>query len=206
MLIKSSWRTQIPSLSGISEEVSNLLDRRAQTLHLKEGSVIFGPANPAENLLLLASGTVRVQQKSETGREVILHRVHAGESCVLTTGLLLDLEACSAEGIAETDVEAVLIPLADVNALMSMSKEFRAFVFDAYSKRITDLFLVIEERASKHKDVRLASSDPSTACHRIEHFPRSQLREFERLGGRSFSRRAIDPQDSDVIGRHATIH
>ncbi|MEP3944668.1 hypothetical protein [Ascidiaceihabitans sp.] len=34
------------------------------------------------------SDTVRVQQLSEAGREIVLYRVHAGESWVLTTACM----------------------------------------------------------------------------------------------------------------------
>ncbi len=47
----------------------------------------------------------------------------------------MDLAAARArmaEGIAETDLEAILIPRDDFDALMSMSQKFRAFVFEAY--------------------------------------------------------------------------
>jgi CRP/FNR family transcriptional regulator len=82
--------------------------------------------------------------------------VHAGESCVLTTACLLAFEDYSAEGIAETEIEAIMIPRDVFDELMAISKEFRAFVFEAYSKRITDLFLVIEEIAFKRMDIRVA--------------------------------------------------
>jgi CRP/FNR family transcriptional regulator len=59
---------------------------------------------------LLREGTVRVQQVSENGREIVLYRVFAGESCALTTACLIGYEEYQAEGIAETDVEAVAIP------------------------------------------------------------------------------------------------
>ena len=89
MLDRLPWRDKFPGLAELSETVSDLLDKQARSVEIKQGSLIFGPGNPAENLLLLVSGTVRVQQLSEAGREIVLYRVHAGESCVLTTACLL---------------------------------------------------------------------------------------------------------------------
>jgi CRP/FNR family transcriptional regulator len=118
--------------------------------------VIFGPGKAPENLILLLEGTVRVQEVSDTGREIVLYRVHAGESCVLTTACLLAYEDYAAEGIAETDVRAVAIPRTVFDELVATSAEFRRFVFSAYSRRITDLFLVIQEVAFGRVDMRLA--------------------------------------------------
>ena len=118
--------------------------------------MIFGPGNSPENMLFLLDGTVRVQQVSETGHEIVLYRIHAGQSCVLTTACLLTYEHYSAEGICETDVQAAAIPRGLFDDLVAQSKPFRDFVFAAFSKRITDLFLMIDEVAFQRLDVRLA--------------------------------------------------
>jgi CRP/FNR family transcriptional regulator len=75
---------------------------------------------------------------------------------VLTTACLLAYEDYSAEGLAETAIRAVAIPRTVFEDLIARSGLFRRFVFTAYSKRITDLFLVIEEVAFKRIDIRLA--------------------------------------------------
>ena len=219
MLTTSNWRTSFAGLARISDDVSDILDRKARSARLSKGAQIFGPGNPAENLLLLISGTVRVQQVSEAGREIVLYRVHAGESCVLTTACLLAFEDYSAEGIAETDVEAILIPRNAFDELMSISKEFRAFVFEAYSKRITDLFLVIEEIAFKRMDIRVAQKllelqeedktlhlthqqlaiELGTAREVISR----QLKEFERRGWLGLGRGVIELHDAAAIERLA---
>lgn len=147
MLIHHSWRESFPELSGLSPAVTTMLDKSAKTTCIAQGTVIFGPGKPAENLFLLVSGTVRVQRLSETGRKIVLYRVHAGENCVLTTACLLAFGYCYTEGLSETDIEAALIPRDAFDEAMRSSKEFRGFVFEAYSKRATDLFLATEEIA-----------------------------------------------------------
>jgi CRP/FNR family transcriptional regulator len=75
---------------------------------------------------------------------------------VLTTACLLAYEDYSAEGIAETDVKAVAVPRSVFDQLIAESDVFRRFVFSAYSRRITDLFFIIEEVAFQRMDIRLA--------------------------------------------------
>jgi CRP/FNR family transcriptional regulator len=219
MLMTNSWRTAFPGLEGISDGVSELLDKRSRQITLHKEALIFGPGNPAENLLLLLSGTVRIQQLSEDGREIVLYRVHAGESCVLTTACLLAFEDYSAEGIAETEIEAIMIPRDVFDELMAISKEFRAFVFEAYSKRITDLFLVIEEIAFKRMDIRVAQKllelQGARFVWRLTHQQLAtelgtarevisrQLKEFERRGWVRLSRGEIELRDVAAIERLA---
>ncbi|PTQ74513.1 Crp/Fnr family transcriptional regulator [Celeribacter persicus] len=150
------WIDRFSGLATLEPKVRERLVSQSQIVHLPENTVLFGPGKSPENLLLLLDGTVRVQQTTEGGREIVLYRVHAGESCVLTTACLLAYEDYSAEGIAETEVEAVAIPRRVFDDLVARSQSFRTFVFSAYSRRITDLFHVIEEIAFQKVDIRLA--------------------------------------------------
>lgn len=154
--MNADWIEQFPGLSRLEPAIKDVLSRKSAVVTIREGSVIFGPGKSPENLLLLLEGRVRVQQVSEAGREIVLYRVEAGQSCVLTTACLLAHEDYSAEGIAETDLRAVAIPRTVFDDLIAQSVTFRTFIFTAYSKRITDLFQVIEDIAFQRVDIRLA--------------------------------------------------
>ncbi len=210
-----SWIDQFPGLSRLPEEIRNYLLSESNIVTVPANTVIFGPGKSPENLLLLLEGTVRVQQTSDTGREIVLYRVHAGESCVLTTACLLAYEDYSAEGIAETQTRAVAIPRAAFDKLVSDSVAFRQFVFTAYSKRITDLFLVIEEIAFRRLDIRLAhklielagDGDTVSSTHQklavelgsAREVISRQLQEFQRRGWIEQSRGTIRLIDRDRL-------
>ncbi len=150
------WTLQFPGLSRLGPDLRKVLLMQSAVVSVPAGTVIFGPGKPPEHLLLLLDGRVRVQQTSDEGREIVLYRVAAGESCVMTTACLLAHEDYSAEGIAETDVRAAAIPRTLFDDLASRSVEFRTFIFTAYARRMSDLFMVIEEIAFQRLDIRLA--------------------------------------------------
>jgi len=150
------WIDRFEGLSKLEPGLRNALTTRSHVVRLPADSVIFGPGKSPDNLLLLLQGTVRVQQLAESGREVVLYRVTAGESCVLTTACMLAYEDYAAEGIAETDIVAAAVPRGVFDDLVASSREFRNFVLRAYSRRITDLFHVIEDIAFRRMDIRLA--------------------------------------------------
>lgn len=153
----NDWVGKFEGLSRLPGELRDTLVGGSRIVTLRAGTYVFAPGQPADNLLLLLDGTVRVQQTSETGREIFLYRVHAGESCVLTTACMLAFEDYNAEGIAETQLEAVAIPRTTFDDLAGRSPLFREFIFKAYSRRITDLFTLIEEIVFRRMDVRLAA-------------------------------------------------
>lgn len=202
------WIERFSGLSRLSPDVKDLLSARSKIVSVPAGSVMFGPGKSPENMLFLLDGTVRVQQVSDTGREIVLYRINAGESCVLTTACLLAYDDYSAEGIAETDVQAAAIPREVFDELVAQSKSFRNFVFAAFSKRITGLFLMVDEVAFQRIDVRLAQklitlsdgADKVATTHQklsvelgtAREVISRQLQEFQRRGWIAQSRGTVE--------------
>ena len=152
----TDWIDRFEGLDALPEEARRSLREGARVSRFAAGAVLFEPGQAADRLLLLLSGTVRVLQSSDSGREVFLYRVQAGESCVLTTASMLAFEDYATTGLAETEVEAVEIPRVLFDALVAESRPFRDFVFRAYARRITDLFTLIDDIVFQRLDVRLA--------------------------------------------------
>lgn len=209
------WISRFEGLNSLDDHVQRKLTKQSRIIKVKKGERIFGAGKRPDDLLLLLEGTVRVQQVSDNGREIVLYRVQAGEGCVLTAACLLAQEEYAAEGIAETEVRAVAIPRMLFDDLLESSKMFRQFVFAAYSRRMTDLFVVIEELAFRRVDIRLAqklidlmddsqqvkvtqqglAAELGTAREVISR----QLQEFQRRGWVSTSRGTVSVLDQGAL-------
>ena len=150
------WIAHFPGLAGLDESLRQELAARSRVIGLPAGSRIFGPGQAPQNFLLLMEGTLRVQQVSPGGREIVLYRVSAGESCALTTACLMGYEDYLAEAIAETDIRAVAIARSAFDDLIARSGDFRRFVFTAFSQRVTNLFHIIDDVVFARLDIRLA--------------------------------------------------
>lgn len=167
------WTEAFSGTRSLPRAVRDRLLQSARILKIAEGAQIFGPTNVPDSLFFLFQGMLRVTQTSENGREIVLYRVTAGESCVLTTACMLAEEAYNAEGIAETDITAIVLPKAGFDRLAAEEETFRNFVFAAYSRRFIDLLKVVNDVAFGRIDVRLAyrlislagSGEEITATH-----------------------------------------
>jgi len=217
-----TWLDRFAGLARLEPPVRDLLLSRSAIVAAPAGSVIFGPGKSPENMLFLLDGVVRVQQVSESGHDIVLYRITAGESCVLTTACLLAYDDYAAEGIAETDVQAAAIPRDVFDELVAQSKSFRNFVFAAFSKRITDLFLMIDEVAFQRLDVRLADrllklsggADTVATTHQklavelgtAREVVSRQLQEFQRRGWIRQARGAVTLQDRAGLLQLAQHH
>ena len=152
----SHWLDQFPKLQKLPADLRAELERGSTVVWLPAGSRIYGPGQAPQSFLLLLEGSVRVQQVGESGREIVLYRVTAGESCTLTTACLMGYDDYIAEAIAETDTRAVTISRGTFDDLIARSPDFRKFVFTAFSNRVTELCRIIDDVAFARMDVRLA--------------------------------------------------
>lgn len=196
-----------------------MLDSAARLAAIPAGTVLFQDGSECSAYVLVIDGSIRVQKVSEGGREIVLYRVEAGQSCVLTTNCLIAREDYAAEGIAETDVRALVVPAATFRALLGKSEAFRDFVFAAYASRIADLLMLIEEVAFGRIDVRLAGwlrtravapdggsreirathQDIATELGTAREVISRQLKEFERRGWVMLHRGRIEIKDCDGL-------
>ena len=120
------------------------------------GSVLFSAHQPCSGFPLVLEGSVRVSKSAPNGREILLYRVEPGESCILSGSCLLGRSEYSASGIAETDVEVLVIPPPLFNELMLQHEPFRQYVFGMYAMRLSDVMELVEEVAFRKLDTRLA--------------------------------------------------
>lgn len=152
----ADWTERFQGTAALPRPVRDRLLKVARSFDMPAGAQVFGPTNIPDSLFFLYEGRIRVSQSSDTGRDIVLYRVDAGESCVLTTACMLAEEAYNAEGIAETDITAIVLPKPAFDRLVAEEEAFRKFVFAAYSRRLIDLLRVVDDVAFGQMDVRLA--------------------------------------------------
>jgi CRP/FNR family transcriptional regulator len=211
----SNWIDELPSLRDLDEETKSAPRRAAVRVNLPQGKIVFRPGDACVQFPLIVSGSIRVQRVTESGREIVLYRVTANETCILTIASLLATECYSAEAITETEVVAYVLKAAPFKELMNQSSGFRRLVFEGYSRRITTLMSKIEELICTRIDVRLAERllELMGANHCIETTQQAlaadlgtarevigrMLNSFERSGWVKLSRGAIDIRDASAL-------
>jgi len=150
------WTSRFQELAELETTDREFLESHARVVSLGPEQLVFAPGKKPEAFLLLLDGTVRVQQIGASGREIVLYRVTAGESCIMTTACLLSDEDYLAEGITESAVTAVALLRDDFDDLIARSPAFRRLVFTKYASRITRLMALVEDVAFESIEKRLA--------------------------------------------------
>ena len=193
----------------------------AQEITIPDGTELFMPGGASNTFLIACSGRIRVEQTSPSGRSVVLYRVNAGDSCVMTTSCMLSGVPYSAYGYAEGDVIALAFERGAFTRLMSEEAAFRSAVFAAFSHRISELTSVIDDLLLNRMDQKLAhwlftQADASlriSATHQqiatelgsAREVMSRILKDFERRGWLSLERGAITLHKPKDLQRHARI-
>lgn len=146
----------IGEIPGLEAEARSLIAAAARRVRIAGGQNAFRPGQPCAAFLVVTAGSVKVSTVTDSGRELLLYRVGPGQTCVLTTAALLAHADYDAEGLAETDTEALAIPRTLFEELLARSPAFRQFVFSSYGERLRDLIGLVQEVSQRHVDRRLA--------------------------------------------------
>ena len=151
-----SWISLFPELEALEEPAKKLLMQFAHIVEAPAGTIGYQEGDHCGGYVLRLKGRSRVYKMSASGREIVLYRVRAGETCVITTTCLLGNSQYPASTIVEEEIQDVIIPDAIFQKLMIDSPVFRQYVMQNYGALIGDLIVLLDEVAFQTLDARLA--------------------------------------------------
>lgn len=151
-----AWLDAFPGLEKLDESARTKLRNAARIVEAPVGTIGYREADPCNAYVMRLTGRSRVFKLSETGREILLYRVGAGETCVLTTTCLLGRSRYPASTVVEEPIRDVIVPAAVFHELMVESEVFRRFVMSNYGDLISNLIVLVDEVAFHGLDARLA--------------------------------------------------
>lgn len=123
---------------------------------IPRGTVLFRPGDPCRGFVAVLSGSIRVTLGARNGREVVLYRVGPGDVCLQTFTCLVEGRDYSAEGVAESDLQAQIIPIARFLERVADDDAFRQQIFAAVARRFADFEQLVENIALTGLRSRLA--------------------------------------------------
>lgn len=123
--------------------------------HLTAGSTVCDLGQRCTHLALIRTGRARIYQLAETGREITLYRVGAGECCILTVSCIMSGQAFPAIASCEEDLDVLLVPKDQVEAFMLEFPAWRRFVWKLLATRLADVLMLLEEVTFRRLDERL---------------------------------------------------
>ena len=143
---------------GVAPQAADAVAREATTLKAKAGQALFHPGADCAGYVLPLAGVIRVSMTAASGRELTLYRVAPGELCLQTFQCLATGAQYSADGVAESDLEAAFLPRACFDRLLGDCAAFRSFVMACVADRFAQMAQIVEVTAFHPIDQRLAAA------------------------------------------------
>lgn len=128
-------------------------------LSVRDGQPLFRPGDGCQGFLLVLKGRLRVEHAEPGERSTVLYRVGPGESCIVTTACLMSADKYQAWGLAEDEVDAILLQADTFRRLMAESEPFRRMALGPFANHVNKLVDVIDELLLRRIEPRLAGSD-----------------------------------------------
>lgn len=136
--------------SGLASAAPYFIPFRAEA-----GKLILSPGEECGTIPFLYSGSIRVYQTHETGRELTLYTIEPGESCILTSSCILQTQKFPAYAGVLKQAEGVALPAGVLKSLTRTSEDWQTFVFQLYGQRIFSLLELVSAVSFQKLDERL---------------------------------------------------
>lgn len=129
---------------------------QSQPRHFQKGDIILPYKDACLGLMLVQSGQFRAFILSSGGKEVTLYRLFDLDICLFTASCILNNIQFEVQIEAEKDTEALLVPSALFERLMSQSAAIANYTNQLMSSRFSDVMWTLEQILFKSMDSRIA--------------------------------------------------
>jgi CRP/FNR family transcriptional regulator len=216
---KRDLLSKLPFYTQAPPDLQRAIGEAASVVRLSPGDYFLREGDTCAHFALIVSGRLRVFKLGESGHEITLYHVGAGEACPLNVSCVLSERPVPAMAKVEEAVEAIVIPAPTFRRWMAQHEAIRTFVFQMFANRLTEVMSLVEEVAFRRMDQRLArrlhdllvqdgtprasveithaeiASDLGTAREVVSRL----LKEFERLGAITLSRGKIALKNAALL-------
>lgn len=134
-----------PFWEHLNSEERALIESRARKVRFEEGRIISSMDMDCLGVLYVYSGVLRMYLYSEDGREVTVSRMAENELCLMTASCMFSMDSFSAQIAAESDVEALLIPIGTIVQLKEQNVYVENYVLSVMTGRFAEILSAVEQ-------------------------------------------------------------
>lgn len=134
-----------PFWEHLNSEERALMESGTGIVKFEAGKVISSTDTDCLGVLYIRSGVMRMYLYSEDGREVTLSRMMDNDLCLMSASCMFSMDYFSAQISAETDVEAVLIPISVISRLKAQNIYVENYVLSVMTSRFANILSAVEQ-------------------------------------------------------------
>ncbi len=123
--------------------------------HFKKGISLMEIGDRLEYMPLVIEGAIRIMGEDEKSNEILLYYLETGDSCAMTMSCCMGNRKSSIRALAEQDTSLIMIPIRMMEEWIIKYRTWRAFVFESYDTRMSELLEAIDALAFHNMEERL---------------------------------------------------
>ena len=135
----------LPFWKYLKEEEKRQLEEASREVHYPAGAGVYSGAGECLGAIYILNGIFRTYLLSDEGKEVTMFRLRQGDTCILSASCVLPAITFDVEIEAQTDVEALLIPVGTLSKITKKNVYAENFVYKEAAKRFSDVVEALQQ-------------------------------------------------------------
>lgn len=158
MLISLSELEVFPFWQNLSPAEQETIADCAQIRRYKKDELVYSHDQECLGLIKVLSGDIRTFMLSDEGREVVLYRLKAGDTDVLSASCVVKQITFETQMVADSDCEILIVPAVCLADFKENNLHVRCFIFEKLGERFSDVMNQMQRILFTRVDVRLADA------------------------------------------------
>lgn len=138
-----------------SPELIELIEEYSLLKEYKAGTIILNEEHHIRSIPIVVKGTLKVIRTEESGKEILLYYIKAGESCIMSFLGGLHNEKSIVKAEVEEDAEILFLPITKVSLFIKQYPEWLDYIFRLYHMRFEELLDIVNTISFRKVDERL---------------------------------------------------
>jgi len=145
----TTYETSLSDSFGylFSEALLKAIRENGQLIEVAEGAMIMDLGDTMRFMPILLDGAIKVLREDEEGDELLLYFLESGDTCAMTMSCCMGDRKSKVRTVAERDSKIIMVPLDKMSGWIQEYPDWRTFVFDSYSARLSELLESIDSLA-----------------------------------------------------------
>ncbi|NCO63687.1 MAG: Crp/Fnr family transcriptional regulator [Flavobacteriales bacterium] len=122
---------------------------------IKAGELLVDVGDDLTHIPLIFEGTVKVIRQQKEGVELALYYLKPGDTCAISFINCIESKKSVFEALIESDMEAVFIPVENIDTWLIKYKSWRRYIIDSYHFRLMEMLDSIDGLAFNNMHGRL---------------------------------------------------
>ncbi|GJM32699.1 MAG: Crp/Fnr family transcriptional regulator [Saprospiraceae bacterium] len=137
------------------KELLEEIIKEGQFRKVRKDVIMIEIGDKLTHMPLILEGAIKIVNEDDTDNEYLLYYLEMGDSCAMTMTCCIGGKKSNIRAVTEKETLMYMIPIHKMEDWLIKYKSWRAFVFDSYDVRMSEMLEAINVLAFQNMEERL---------------------------------------------------